>query len=129
MGGMTGAQCGTVRRVLVIDDHADAADMLALLLRRRGHEAEVAYDVPSALEVFERFHPDVALVDIGLPSMSGHQLATELDRRARGHLLLVAVSGRPPDADAFETSFAHYLVKPVTMKSLMAILANAPAAP
>jgi CheY-like chemotaxis protein len=110
----------TARRVLVVDDNADSAEMLALLLTRHGHRAEVADDGPSALEVFERFRPDVALVDIGLPSIDGHELARELDRRARGHLLLVAVTGHPEDGR--NTSFAHYLLKPVATRTLLAVI-------
>jgi len=110
----------TPRRVLVVDDNADSAEMLALLLTRHGHRAEVADDGPSALEVFERFHPDVALVDIGLPSIDGHDLARELERRARGNLLLVAVTGQP--GEARDTSFAHYLLKPVATRTLLEVL-------
>jgi CheY-like chemotaxis protein len=110
----------TARRVLVVDDNADAAEMLALLLTRHGHRAEVADDGPSALEAFERFQPDVALVDIGLPSIDGRELARELDRRARGRLLLVAVTGQP--GDARDTSFTHYLLKPVATRTLLAVL-------
>lgn len=108
------------RRVLVVDDNADSAEMLALLLTRHGHRAEVADDGPSALEVFERFHPDVALVDIGLPSIDGHDLARELERRARGNLLLVAVTGHP--GEARDTSFSHYLLKPVATRTLLEVL-------
>lgn len=110
----------TARRVLVVDDNADSAEMLALLLTRHGHRAEVADDGPSALEAFERFRPDVALLDISLPSMDGHELAKELDRRARGNLLLVAVTGHPQEARP--SAFAHYLLKPVATRTLLAVL-------
>lgn len=109
------------RRVLVVDDNPDAAEMLALLLTRHGHHAEVAEDGPSALEVFERFRPHVALVDIGLPMMDGYELARELEKRARGELLLVAVTGSPQDP-SFESSFAHYLLKPVTTRTLLNLI-------
>ncbi len=114
------------RRVLVVDDNADAAEMLAILLRRRGHVVEVAYDGPSALEVFDRFRPDAALLDIGLPVMDGYELAQRVQRRAKRDLLLVAVTGYGQDTDRERSravGFAHHLVKPVNTKELVAILA------
>src|SRR6185437_2800195 len=81
-------------RVLVVEDNADAADMLAELLRQQGHMAEIAGDGKTALEAVRRLCPDVALVDIGLPGMDGYEVA----RRVRaacpnGPPLLVAVTG------------------------------------
>lgn len=116
-----GAVTNGARRVLVVDDDVDSAEMLALLLTRRGHASAVAHDGPSALELFERFRPDVALVDIGLPSMDGHQLARELQRRSREPLLLVAVTGTPEEPGE-RGAFAHYLLKPVATKTLLAVL-------
>jgi PAS domain S-box-containing protein len=115
------------RRVLVVDDNPDAAEMLSLLLRRRGHQAEVAHDGPSALELYERFRPDAALLDIGLPVMDGYELARRLRARAGDGLLLVAVTGYGQDSDrqrSREVGFAYHLVKPVNNKHLLAILAS-----
>ncbi len=112
-------------RVLVVDDNLDAGEMLALLLRRRGHVVEVAHDGPSALEAFERFRPDAALLDIGLPVMDGYELAERLRARASDALLLVAVTGYGQDTDrqrSLEVGFAHHLVKPVSTAQLLAIL-------
>jgi PAS domain S-box-containing protein len=113
------------RRILVVDDNPDAAEMLALLLRRRGHQAEVAHDGPSALELYERFRPDAALLDIGLPVMDGYELARRLRARAGDSLLLVAVTGYGQDTDrqrSHDVGFAHHLVKPVSTKQLLDIL-------
>lgn len=109
------------RRVLVVDDNPDAAEMLALVLTRHGHQAEVAGDAPEALEVFERFRPDVALLDIGLPSMDGHELARELEKRAEGELLLVAVTGTPEDSSV-PSAFSHYLLKPIATRTLLRLI-------
>jgi CheY-like chemotaxis protein len=113
------------RRVLVVDDNVDAAEMLAIMLRRRGHVVEVAHDGPSALEVFDRFRPDAALLDIGLPVMDGYELAMRVQRRA-DDVLLVAVTGYGQETDRERSravGFAHHLVKPVNTKELLAILA------
>ncbi len=118
------------RRVLVVDDNLDAAEMLAILLRRRGHVVELAHDGPSALEVFERFEPDAALLDIGLPVMDGYELAQRIRRRAEDRdVLLVAVTGYGQETDREKSraaGFAHHLVKPVSTKALLSILAAEP---
>ncbi|HEY8427735.1 MAG TPA: ATP-binding protein [Sandaracinaceae bacterium] len=122
-----GDAAATGRRVLVVDDNVDAAEMLALLLRRRGHSVEVAHDGPSALEAYERFRPEVALLDIGLPVMDGYDLARRLRARAEGNILLVAVTGYGQEADrqrSAEVGFSHHLVKPVSTRQLLAILAR-----
>lgn len=114
------------RRVLVVDDNPETAEMLALLLRRRGHRAEVAHDGPAALALCERFQPDAALLDIGLPRMDGYELALRLRDRSGESLLLVAVTGYGRDSDrrrSQQVGFAHHLVKPVNTRKLLAILA------
>jgi CheY-like chemotaxis protein len=68
---------GSSRRVLVVDDNVDAAQLLAELVEVNGHRAVIAYDGPSALEA-RRFGPEVALLDIGLPVMDGYELALQL---------------------------------------------------
>src|SRR5262245_65731412 len=65
-------------RILVVDDLADAADSLALLLRVFGHEVRTAYNGPAALVAAEQFHPQVVLLDIGLPAQGGYQVAKRL---------------------------------------------------
>jgi DNA-binding response OmpR family regulator len=67
------------RRVLVVDDNADAADSLAMLLQVRGDDVRVAYDGEEALFAEQEFMPDVLLLDIGMPKLSGYEVA----RRAR----------------------------------------------
>ncbi len=69
---------GARHRVLVVDDNPDAADMLAEVLRARGHAAAVAYDAPTALALVDGFRPDVALLDLGLPVVDGYELAGPL---------------------------------------------------
>src|SRR5262245_45813787 len=103
--------------VLVVDDHHDTADALAMLLRWWGHEVIVAYDGASALEAARARPPDVVLLDIAMPELDGHQLARLLraDARTR-HARLFALSGLMGDEDrrrSLEAGCDLHLVKPV----------------
>jgi PAS domain S-box-containing protein len=114
-------------RVLVVDDNPDAADSLGMLLQAMGHDSRVAYDGPEAIETAEQFHPDAVLLDIGLPTLGGHEVAGRLRERpwARG-VLLVAVTGWGQDEDRVASEaagFDHHLVKPVDAARLRQILA------
>lgn len=103
------------RRVLVVDDNVDAAETLAELLRHAGHEVAVAHDGPAALAAARADPPDVVLCDIGLPGMSGYDVARALRRERGPGLLLVAISGyaQPEDVDAaHEAGFDRHLAKP-----------------
>jgi two-component system CheB/CheR fusion protein len=116
------------RRILVVDDNADAAESLALVLRLWQHEAATAHDGPAALKLAETFRPEVVFLDIGLPRMNGYQVAREL-RKLRGleKVLLVAMTGYGQDEDrrrAREAGFDHHLVKPVDMGAVEGILAD-----
>jgi CheY-like chemotaxis protein len=73
-------------RVLVVDDNADAADSLAVLLRMRGHDVRIAHDGPAALTLAEEVRPAIVLMDLGLPGMDGYQVARQLRQpRARNY--------------------------------------------
>jgi CheY-like chemotaxis protein len=112
------------RRVLVVDDNLDAANLLAEVLRASGHQAEVAPDGPAALQLAGTFHPEVALLDIGLPVMDGYELARRL-RSQIGAVRLIAVTGygQPTDRDrALHAGFDAHLVKPVHLGALHAAL-------
>ncbi|HYD54228.1 MAG TPA: response regulator, partial [Gemmatimonadaceae bacterium] len=117
----------TGRRVLVVDDNRDAAELLAEGLRLHGHEVRVAFDGPSALEVADELEPEVALLDIGLPVMNGYELARRLrERGARCHL--VAVTGYGQEADrirAREHGFDTHVVKPVDLEKMRELVRRA----
>lgn len=107
-------------KILVVDDNTDSADLTAQVLAEMGHEVRVAYDGPSALDTVDGFVPDVALLDIGLPGMTGYELATELDAKI-GHIRFIAMSGygQPRDRDrSRDAGFASHLVKPVSIAML-----------
>jgi PAS domain S-box-containing protein len=125
----TTRQAGPALRILLVDDMADATDLLGLLLRMWGHEVQVAYTGPAGLEAAEAFRPDVVLLDIRLPGMSGYEVARHIRERARGkEPLLVAMTGYGQDADrrkAREAGFDHHLVKPIHPDAVQALLASA----
>ncbi|HWN42876.1 MAG TPA: chemotaxis protein CheB [Thermoanaerobaculia bacterium] len=114
------------RRVLVVDDNVDSADSLALLLRLKGHEVEVAYDGHGALKTAGSFHPEVVMLDIGLPGLDGYQVASRLRRRRRtATALLLALTGYGREEDqvrSLEAGFDHHLTKPVDPQVLYDLL-------
>jgi CheY-like chemotaxis protein len=114
------------RRILVVDDNEDAAELLALALAQLGHSTRTANDGPSALQAAEEFVPDVALLDIGLPVMDGYELARQLRHIPKlKHVRLVAVTGYGEAADrrlSQEAGFDAYVLKPVSMQELESVL-------
>jgi len=119
-------------RVLLVDDNADSADGLALLLDLHDHDVRVAYDGESALEAARSFRPDVALLDIGMPSMNGYELARRLRAAPETKkTLLVAMTGWGQEEDrrkGREAGFAHHLVKPFEPSAVQKLLADFSAA-
>jgi signal transduction histidine kinase/DNA-binding response OmpR family regulator len=115
-------------RILVVDDNADGANTLGLLLRLAGHEVRLAYDGPTAVTTALDFEPHVVLLDIGLPGLDGYQVARQLRMDSRtSDTLLIAVSGYGQEADRIrsrEAGFANHLVKPVDFATLRALLAG-----
>jgi PAS domain S-box-containing protein len=113
-------------RVLIADDNSDAASMLGILLRRRGHHVEVAHDGRRALEMALASPPEVMLLDIGLPGLSGLEVARQLrERPEMEDIVLVAVTGYGREADrqrSMDAGFDHHLVKPVATGTLTALL-------
>jgi two-component system CheB/CheR fusion protein len=116
------------RRVLIVEDNADARRSLAILLRLEGHQVAEAPDGEAGLSAMVQSPPDVALVDIGLPRLDGYQLA----RRARenpalDNTLLVAVTGYGQDSDRraiLEAGFDEHLVKPISADQIADVLAH-----
>ena len=118
------------RRVLLIDDNRDAVESMTVLLELWGHEVRIAYNGPDALALAAEFRPDAALLDIGLPGMTGYEVAQRL-RELPGwrEVMLVAVTGYGQDEDlrrSREAGFDHHLTKPVEPAMLQSLLATAP---
>jgi len=119
---------GGALRILVVDDNHDTADSVALLLRRAGYSVRVTYDGPAALRVFEQFVPDVVLLDIGLPGMTGFELvATMRARQGDRRLRVLAVTGYGQESDrerSRQAGFDTHLVKPVAPEVLLRELSS-----
>jgi signal transduction histidine kinase len=113
-------------RVLVVDDNEDAADTCGTLLEMSGYEVRVAYTPHAALELLGSFHPDVAILDIGLPGMSGYELARELRQRQwDGKLAALTGYGQAADMAASKAAgFDAHLTKPVTPEQLLELVAR-----
>jgi CheY-like chemotaxis protein len=115
-------------RVLVVDDNRDAADTAALLLKLWGYQPLVAYDGPTGLEMALAQRPDVILLDIGLPRLSGREVARRIrEQPGTGRVLLVAVTGYGQASDyrlSQEAGFDAHLVKPYDPEQLREIVAR-----
>jgi PAS domain S-box-containing protein len=119
------------RRVLVVDDNVDAAESMATLLRLWGHDVRLAHSGPDALRAAEGYHPEVVLLDIGLPGMNGYEVAPRLRQQENATpMFLVAMTGYGQDDDrrrAREVGFDHHLTKPVDPTMLQDLVARLPA--
>ncbi|AWM35598.1 Autoinducer 2 sensor kinase/phosphatase LuxQ [Gemmata obscuriglobus] len=120
-------------RLLIVDDNVDSAESLAELLSLSGHTVRTAHDGPAALRDAAAHPPGVVLLDIGLPRMSGYEVATRL-RQIPGlrDVTLIAMTGYGQDDDrrrSQEAGFNHHLVKPVDLNEVTALLQSIPASP
>ncbi len=116
------------RRVLIVDDNTDAAEMLRLGLEMLGHVVFAVHDGPSALALLAQTAPDFALLDIGLPGMDGYELARRIQTAVGDHApVLVAVTGYGQEADqhrARASGFSHHLVKPIKLEAIVELIAQ-----
>jgi two-component system CheB/CheR fusion protein len=114
------------RRVLIIEDNREAADTLREVLELSGHEVQVALDGPGGLRDAGSFHPDVVLCDIGLPGMTGYEVARALraDERLRGTVLVALTGYSLPEDErrASDAGFAHHVRKPPNLDELLGLL-------
>jgi signal transduction histidine kinase/ActR/RegA family two-component response regulator len=118
------------RRVMVVEDQADAREVLRFALNLAGHQVFEAADGPRAIETVARCLPDVAIIDIGLPGCDGYEVARQVRQTSHGQtIFLVALTGygQPEDRRrAEEAGFDLHVVKPVDPERLSAIVASAP---
>lgn len=119
----------TPRRILIVEDNAAAAKMLALVLARTAaHEIRVAHDGESGLEMARAFQPELVLLDIGLPRMDGYEVAKRLRGEPRGDkMLIVALSGYGQEEDrrrSIEAGFDEHLLKPSSLEMLQTLFSH-----
>jgi PAS domain S-box-containing protein len=126
--GRDAAPARAARRILLVDDNLDLAELLSDELARAGHHVTVAHDGPGALEAAGRVAPDIVLLDIGLPGMDGYEVARRLRQRFGAAPVLVALTGYGQEEDrrhSREAGFDHHLTKPVEPAVLQKLLADA----
>jgi PAS domain S-box-containing protein len=122
------AKASVRHRVLVVDDNEDSAETMAALVGMWGHDVRTAHDAESALQAAAEHHPEIVLLDIGLPHISGYEVAAQL--RALPGLegaVLIAMTGYGQEEDrrrTREAGFTHHLTKPVVPEMLKGILSS-----
>ena len=118
------------RRVLVADDNRDGAESLAILLQVEGHDVQVVHDGAAALAALEQTRPDVALLDIGMPGLSGYEVAQRVRSSPSGRsVVLIAITGWGQDSDkarALESGFDHHFTKPIEPERITELLKTCP---
>jgi PAS domain S-box-containing protein len=115
-------------RILVVDDNKDSADSMGMLLRLKGNDIRTANDGLVAVDVAETFHPELVLLDIGLPKLNGYEVARRIRQQPSGRdVILVAMTGWGHDEDrrrSLEAGFNFHTVKPMELAALEELLAG-----
>jgi CheY-like chemotaxis protein len=117
------------RRVMIVDDNVDSAELLLLVLGRAGYDLRIANTPAQALTLAEEFCPQIALIDIGLPEMDGYQLLAALCAKPQlSACRFIAVSGYPRETETTrpdgQRGFECHLVKPVDLDVLLETVAS-----
>jgi CheY-like chemotaxis protein len=115
-----------VRSVLVVDDNKDAAESLAMLLQFEGCSVSTAADGAEALDAFDRMHPEIVLLDIGLPDIDGFEVARRIrSRQGPQKVMLIALTGWGQEQDkkrAAQAGFDEHLTKPLNLDLLRMLM-------
>jgi CheY-like chemotaxis protein len=124
--GLESAESNTGLKILVADDVPDSVQSLALALQMLGHRVRMAVDGTHAWETAMRFQPDVAILDIGMPGMTGYEVAEKIRHSPWGkHTLLVALTGWGQSEDvsrAHSAGFDRHLTKPADFSVVRRLL-------
>ncbi len=116
------------RRILIVDDNHDTASSLAMLLKILGHATEIAHAGPQVLELAATYRPEIVLLDIGMPKMSGYEVCRRMREQPGGKdVVIVAITGWGQEEDkrrAVEAQFDGHMVKPVEPEALLQLLAD-----
>ena len=113
-------------RILVVDDGKNAADILAMFFEMEGHVVQVAYDGLVAVDLAERFRPQLIVMDIGMPQMDGLEASRRIRRQEEGkEIVIIALSGLDQDDDkrsCAEAGINHHMAKPVRPDDLRSVI-------
>jgi CheY-like chemotaxis protein len=124
---------GPDRRILVVDDNRDSAISMALMLELMGNEVRTAHDGMEAVELAEQFHPQLVLMDVGMPKLNGYEATRRIREQPWGQgMAIVAVTGWGQDVDRARSKEAGcdgHLVKPVNLPDLEKLLVELQTAP
>jgi len=115
-------------RILIVDDDEDCSEVTALLLGFEGYECRIATTGRDALDELERFGPDIVLLDIGLPDLTGYEVAIEMRARAGADVYLAALtgwSGPQQISDMIAAGFDQQVIKPTDYDKLRCIVLSA----
>ena len=114
------------RRILIVDDNPDAVAVLAISLKRAGHQTFHANDGRTALDLARKHQPDIVFLDIGLPGMNGYEVARAIrsdPSLSQVRIIAVTGSGQEHDRDAArEAGIDQYLVKPIDLAFVESLL-------
>ena len=120
----------SAQRILIVEDNQDSAMSLKMLLEVLGHVVDVVHDGEGAIDAAAAQRPDVILMDIGLPGLSGYDAARRIRKECRNTpMLIVALTGWGQEQDrkrSVDAGIDHHLVKPLDLDKLRQILASAP---
>lgn len=123
---VTAASYMPKRRILVVDDNRDSTDSLSMLLQLQGHEVTTAYDGLQALDMCERFRPEVVLLDIGMPKLNGYEACRRIRAQPWGQdIVLIAQTGWGQEEDRIRTKaagFDAHLTKPIDPETLYSLI-------
>lgn len=118
----------SLKRILIVDDNPDAIAVLSIWLTRSGHEVHRASDGQTALDLARKLRPHYVFLDLGLPRMSGYEVARQMRHDpGLGNTRLIALTGHAQENDrkeAWEAGFDQYLVKPVDLAFIDSLLGN-----
>jgi len=124
--GLGASDLSRTLRVLVVDDYPDCATSMQLLIGRKHHQVEVAFDASEALRVGDALEPRLVLLDVSLPGKDGLEVAREMRATGWGkRAILVATTGWSSEADrqrAMDAGFDRYLTKPIEPDTLYRLL-------
>ncbi len=115
-------------KILVIDDNEDLAKMLKIILEKKNYQVSVAYDGASALQIFQKFNPDFAIIDLGLPDMDGFELCEKMMKIENDHPTVYfshsGLGNKEKVDKSLQTGFKEHFVKPVKVNELIEAIAS-----